>query len=76
LLAELARVRRQGWAELVDELEEGLASISVPARSPSGALVGIVGISGPTFRLGKTRRRDLLPTLRATAAEIERAVAP
>jgi DNA-binding IclR family transcriptional regulator len=76
LLAELARVRRQGWAELVDELEEGLASISVPARSPAEALVGIVGISGPTFRLGKTRRRDLLPTLRATAAEIERAVAP
>ena len=75
LQTELARVRRQGWAELVDELEDGLASISVPLHSPRGSLVGIVGISGPTFRLGKIRRRDLLPTVQATAREIERALA-
>lgn len=75
LRAELARVRRQGWAELVDELEKGLASISVPVHSPRGVLVGIVGISGPTFRLTKIRRRDLLPTVHATAAAIERAAA-
>ena len=71
LRTELARVRRQGWAELVDELEDGLASISVPLHSPRGSLVGIVGISGPTFRLGRIRRRDLLPTVQATAREIE-----
>ena len=75
LQTELARVRRQGWAELVDELEDGLASISVPLHSPRGSLVGIVGISGPTFRLGKIRRRDLLPAVQATAREIERALA-
>jgi DNA-binding IclR family transcriptional regulator len=74
LRAELARVRRQGWAELVDELEEGLASISVPLRSSRGALVGIVGLSGPTFRLGKARRRELLPSVHAAAAELERAL--
>src|SRR3954468_19928521 len=32
LRAELARAARQGWADLVDELEDGLASISVPIR--------------------------------------------
>jgi DNA-binding IclR family transcriptional regulator len=73
--AELARVRRQGWAELVDELEEGIASISVPVRSTSGALVAVVGVSGPTFRLTRMRRRALLSTIRATAAAIERAAA-
>ena len=72
LYAELARVRRQQWAELVDELEDGLASVSVPVQSPGGALAGIIGVSGPTFRLGRNRRRDLLRPLRATAAEIER----
>lgn len=72
--AELERVRRQGWAELADELEDGLASISVPVRSSAGTLIGIVGISGPTFRLAKGRRRELVPALRATAAAIERAV--
>ena len=72
LHAELARIARQGWADLVDELEVGLASISVPVRSAADTLTGIIGISGPTFRLGKQRRTDLLPTLKATAAEIER----
>jgi DNA-binding IclR family transcriptional regulator len=71
----LAGVRRRGWAELVDELEDGLTSISVPLRSPRGALAGMIGVSGPTFRLGKSRRRDLLPTVQAAAAEIEQRLA-
>ena len=75
LRAELSRVRRQGWAELVDELESGLASLSVPVRSPEGSLAGVIGVSGPTFRLGRARRRELLPRIRAAAAEIERALA-
>jgi DNA-binding IclR family transcriptional regulator len=74
LRAELARVRRQGWAELVDELEEGLSAISTPVRSTRGSLVGVLGISGPTFRLGKTRRRELVPLVRSTAADVERAL--
>lgn len=72
--SELARVRRQGWAELVDELEEGLSALSAPIRSSRGSLIGILGISGPTFRLGRTRRRELVPLVRATAAEVERAL--
>jgi DNA-binding IclR family transcriptional regulator len=75
LRGELARVRRRGWAELVDELEDGLTAISVPVSSPRGSLVGIVGLSGPTFRLPRGRRRELVPEVQATAAEIERALA-
>jgi IclR family pca regulon transcriptional regulator len=73
LRAEVARIRRQGWAELVDELEEGLAAISVPVRSPAGVVVAVVGIGGPTFGPGRNRRRDL-PVVQAAAAEIEREV--
>ena len=75
LSAELARIRRQDWAEIDGELEEGLAAISVPVRSARGGLAAIVGISGPTFRLTTSRRRQLLATVRATAAEIERGLA-
>jgi DNA-binding IclR family transcriptional regulator len=71
--AELARVRRNGWAELVDELEHGLTSLAVPVHAPDGELVAAVGISGPTFRLGRTRRRQLLEELRRAAAELEEA---
>src|SRR5918995_1769716 len=74
LRTELARVRKQGWAELVDELEDGLSALSAPIRSASGSLTGILGVSGPTFRLGKARRRELVPLVRRTAAEVERAL--
>jgi DNA-binding IclR family transcriptional regulator len=70
LEAELARVRRRDWAELVDELEEGLASLAAAVRAPNGALVAIVGISGPTFRLGRGRRRELLPRVLEAAATV------
>ena len=73
LRTELRRVRRRGWAELVNELEDGHASLAVPVRV-DGALIAVVGISGPTFRLGRTRRRHLLPVLHAAARDVEAAM--
>jgi DNA-binding IclR family transcriptional regulator len=54
---ELRRVRQRGWGAIVDELEVGLTSLSAAVRDHDGALVGMLGISGPTFRLGPRRRR-------------------
>jgi DNA-binding IclR family transcriptional regulator len=75
LRAELRRARRRGWAELVNELEDGHASLAVSVRDAEGALVAAVGSSGPTFRLGRARRRELLPLLHAVAGELEAALA-
>lgn len=74
LRGELERARRRGVAELVDELEEGLVSMAAPVRAPDGALVAVVGISGPTFRLGRVRRRALVTELREAAAAVEAAL--
>jgi DNA-binding IclR family transcriptional regulator len=71
LVVELERVRKRGWAEIVDELEDGLTSLAIPVRSSDDTLVALVGISGPTFRLGRTRRRELLPRLQSAAIELE-----
>lgn len=76
LRAELERVRRQAYAELANELEDGHASIAVPVRGADGALIAALGISGPTFRLGRTRRRQLLPVLHAVANDLEAALRP
>jgi DNA-binding IclR family transcriptional regulator len=76
LSVELDRVRRRGWAEIVDELEDGLTSLAIPVRGGDGALIALVGISGPTFRLGRTRRHELLPRLQSAAKELEGAVRP
>ncbi len=73
LRAELRRAHRRGWAELVDELEDGLAAIAVDVRDAEGTLVGAIGISGPTFRLGRARRRELLPIVQNAARRLEKA---
>ncbi len=76
LEVEVARVRRRGWAEIVDELEDGLVSLAAPVRDRTGDLVAMIGVSGPTSRLDAGRRRALPPTLLEAAAEVERALEP
>lgn len=74
LRAELAHIARRRWAELVDELEDGLVSLSVPIPGHGERLEAVIGLSGPSFRLGRPRRRALLPRLREAASEIEEAL--
>jgi DNA-binding IclR family transcriptional regulator len=71
LEAELDRIREQGWSEIVDELEDGLAAISVPVHD-DGVFVGSVNVNGPTTRFDEEARRAALVATRETAAEIER----
>jgi DNA-binding IclR family transcriptional regulator len=74
LRVELTRVRSRGYAELVDELESGLTSMSAPVRALDGQLTAMIGISGPTFRLGASMRRGVVPVVLAAAAAVERAL--
>lgn len=52
LLAQLAAVRRQGYATTVNELEVGLTGIAAPVRGGRGETIAALSISGPTTRLG------------------------
>jgi IclR family pca regulon transcriptional regulator len=72
LRAELARVRRQGWALVDQELEAGLRSIAVPVRGRDGAIAAAVNLSAHASRRSVAElRRELLPPLLATARRIE-----
>lgn len=71
LRAELERIRIEDWSEIEDELEDGLAAVSVPIRL-QGAIAGSLNVSGPTSRLDAMTRRRSLPALRAAAVVIER----
>ena len=71
LRREVSRVRRAGFAELVDELEEGLTSLSAPIRSETGSLAAMIGVSGPTARLGRARRAELRGLVVGAARQIE-----
>ena len=55
----LERVRADGFAVAVDELETGLAAIAVPVRGASGEVVAALSITGPTVRMTPTRITEL-----------------
>jgi len=61
LEAELATVRRQGWAETSEELEIGLNGVAAPIHDATGKVIAAVGASGPSHRLSP----DLFPTVAA-----------
>lgn len=71
LRAELAQVRRQGFATLLNELEDGLAGISVPLRGTDGSLLSVITVSGPSYRFDESARKRALGALRATARAIQ-----
>jgi DNA-binding IclR family transcriptional regulator len=63
LAAEVAKVRRDGYATAVDELERGLASLAAPVFGPGREVLAALAISGPTVRLDADRIAELAPQL-------------
>jgi len=71
LRAELRRVRRQGYAIVDQELEEGLRSVAAPVRDRDGEVVAVnIPVHASRNSLDSVRR-DLLPHLLATVARVE-----
>src|SRR5438270_312251 len=56
LRRELDAVRARGYAELVDELEDGLAAVAVPVRDERGGLLAALALSGPSGRFDDLAR--------------------
>lgn len=65
---QLAEIRQRGFAETVDELEDGFTGVAAVIRGGMGQVLGALSICGPTQRLSKARRTNLGATL-CTAAE-------
>jgi len=59
LEAELAEIRRRGYAETVDELEHGFSGVGAVVRGSMGDVLGALSICGPTQRLSEPRRSQL-----------------
>ncbi|MGH7715838.1 MAG: IclR family transcriptional regulator, partial [Vulcanimicrobiaceae bacterium] len=51
--AELAKVRKQGFATSVEENARGAASLAAPVRDRSGGVVAALCVTGPTSRWAK-----------------------
>jgi DNA-binding IclR family transcriptional regulator len=74
LAAELAAVRKRGWAASVAERESGVASVSAPVLA-GGVLLGALCISGPASRIGTAPGKRLAPMIVEAAADLARLAA-
>lgn len=72
LRRDLAMVREEGYAVAVDELEVGLTAIAAPIRNAHGDVIASLSVSGPTFRLGDLRVKELVPVVQDAADEVSR----
>jgi DNA-binding IclR family transcriptional regulator len=67
--AELAAVRKRGWASSVAEREPGVASVSAPVLA-DGQLLAALCVSGPASRIGQAPGRRLAPLIIEAAADL------
>lgn len=74
LAGEIERVRRQGYAEAIEEREAGLSAIAAPVFGSGGELAGIVALQGPTPRFGRQELRAALSALLERCAAISAAL--
>jgi IclR family transcriptional regulator, acetate operon repressor len=51
LRTQLQEVRARGYAQTLEELEEGLNAVAAPVRQADGQVVAAVSVSGPAFRM-------------------------
>lgn len=69
LLAELSRIREQGYSVDNEESEVGLTCLSAPILDYQGKCVAALSLSGPTARMIK-RKDELVSALKMAAKKI------
>jgi IclR family acetate operon transcriptional repressor len=70
LEADLAEVRRRGWAVADSELEPGLVALAAPVFGADGGCVAAISVSGPSVRLDPERFTDIGQSLRRKATDL------
>ena len=70
LRAELARVRRAGYAVDDVENEDGVRCLGAPVFDHRGAPVAALSVAGPVSRMTRERIADLAPRVAAAAADL------
>lgn len=71
LRAQLGEIRRRGFAETVDELEDGFSGVATVVRGGAGQVLGALSICGPTQRFSEGRRASLGATLCRAAERLQ-----
>ena len=68
---ELGDIRRRGFAEVVDELEDGLSGVAAVVRGGMGEVLGALSICGPSQRMSESRRSQLGVIICTAASQLQ-----
>jgi IclR family acetate operon transcriptional repressor len=72
LFEELARIRERGYAIDDQGYTEGMRSVGKAVHGPSGAVIGALSVSGPTYRVdGEVLEREIPNALVAVVETLE-----
>jgi IclR family transcriptional regulator, acetate operon repressor len=74
LRSQLKRVREQGYAATVDEMEQGLAGVSVGVFNETRMLIGVINVSGLSQRLDTAGRQRAVEQVRRVVEGLEAAL--
>ncbi len=74
LAAEIEVVREAGYAEALEEREEGLNAVAAPVWGSDGRLTAIVALQGPSARFDRPAIDAARPLLLACARSVSRAL--
>jgi len=72
--ADLARVRRQGYAVCDEELDPGVLSLACPVDLAGAGVLYSIGMVGLSQRLGRHPSEDIVARLRTAAQDFARAL--
>lgn len=75
LRRQLHRIRKQAFAECIEENGEGIVAVAVPVRSRNGTVIAALGISLPTLRYSPPFSETIRPRLQKATGEIENTLA-
>jgi DNA-binding IclR family transcriptional regulator len=70
LRSELERVRSEGWASTLGELEDGFNGVAVPISDALGCCRASLSVSGPVYRMPPTRLPEIAVLCKKAAGEI------
>jgi len=70
LRSELDRVRSEGWASTLGELEEGFNGVAVPVSDALGRCRASLSVSGPVYRMPRARLPEIAVLCKNAAGEI------
>lgn len=72
LLKQLEKIRRDGYATAVEELEPGFVAIGAAFRGPLGNPIGAISVGGPSSRIERKRYAELGALIKTAADRISR----